>query len=206
MTAVERRADVLRAAVGPFSRGGYHGTSTEEVARDAGISQPYLFRLFPTKKALFLALVGHGFGRVREAFSAAVGDLTGEDAMGAMAAAYSDLLRDRDELMLQMQFYAASDDPEIAAATRFEFGRLWREVVRLSGASEEEMQRFFATGMLLNVVASMDATSHSSEWIKACLPPAWLSGPDAWDGDADAALLTSDDTDQPNPDDSYDAQ
>src|SRR5580692_9124342 len=95
MSAVERRADVLRAAVAPFAKGGYHGTSTEDVARAAGISQPYLFRLFPTKKALFLALIEHGFGRVRKAFIDAVGDLTGEDAMEAMAGAYSELLRDR---------------------------------------------------------------------------------------------------------------
>jgi AcrR family transcriptional regulator len=186
MSAVERRADVLRAAVGPFAKGGYYGTSTEDVAREAGISQPYLFRLFPTKKALFLALVEHGFGRVREAFVEAVGDRTGEAAMEAMALAYSDLLRDRDELMLQMQCYVASDDEEIAAATRYEFGRLWREVVRLSGAGDEEMQKFFATGMLMNVIASMDATSHSSDWIKACLPPAWLA-PTAWDNDDTAS-------------------
>ena len=37
------------------------------------------------------------------------------------------------------------------------------------------MQQFFAMGMLMNVIASMDATSHSSAWIKACLPPAWLA-------------------------------
>ncbi|HTW19772.1 MAG TPA: TetR/AcrR family transcriptional regulator [Mycobacteriales bacterium] len=175
MTAAERRADVLRAAVAPFAKGGYHGTSTEEVARAAGISHPYLFRLFPTKKELFLALVAHGFARVREAFVEAVGDQTGEAAMEAMGEAYSELLRDRDELMLQMQCYVACDDEEIAEATRYEFGRLWREVVRLSGASDEEMQQFFALGMLMNVIASMDATSHSSAWIKACLPPAWLN-------------------------------
>ena len=72
---------MLRAAVHVFASGGYHGTSTEDVARAAGISQPYLFRLFPTKKALFLALVEHGFNRVRDAFIAAVGDRTGEAAM-----------------------------------------------------------------------------------------------------------------------------
>jgi AcrR family transcriptional regulator len=175
MSAVERRADVLRAAVPVFARGGYRGTSTEDVARAAGISQPYLFRLFPTKKALFLALIEQGFGRVRQAFVEAVGDLVGEAAFEAMGEAYGELLRNRDELMLQMHFYGACDDPEIAEATRREFGRLWREVERLSGASEEEMQLFFAKGMLMNVIASMDAASHSSEWIKACVPPSWLT-------------------------------
>ena len=56
MTAEDRRADVLRVAVHEFAKRGYQGTSTEDVARAAGISQPYLFKMFPTKKALFLAL------------------------------------------------------------------------------------------------------------------------------------------------------
>lgn len=178
MSATERRADVLRAAVKPFAKGGYHGTSTDDVAKAAGISQPYLFRLFPNKKALFIALIEQGFSRVRGAFAEAVGELTGEDAMAAMGEAYGELLRDRDELLLQMHFYSSSgSDEEIATVTRREFGLLWREVVRLSGADDEEMQRFFGRGMLTNVIASMDAASHDSAWIKACLPPAWLTAP-----------------------------
>jgi AcrR family transcriptional regulator len=175
MTAEERRADVLRAAVPVFAKGGFHGTSTDDVAKAAGISQPYLFRLFPTKKALFLELVEHGFGRVRQAFIEAVGDLLGEQAMHAMGQRYGELLLDRDQLMLQMHFYGACDDPDVATAVRREFGRLWREVGRLSGATDEELQSFFATGMLINVVASMDANNHDTSWVKACVPPAWLT-------------------------------
>jgi AcrR family transcriptional regulator len=178
MTAEARRADVLRAAVSVFAKGGFHGTSTDDVAKAAGISQPYLFRLFPTKKALFMALVEHGFGRVRQAFVEAVGDLVGEDAMHAMGQAYGELLRDRDELMLQMHFYGACDDLEVAEVVRREFGRLWREVGRLSGATDEELQSFFATGMLINVIASMDAASFDMTWVKACVPPAWLTTAD----------------------------
>ena len=55
MPAEQRRELVLGEAMAVFAAHGYAGTSTEEVARRAGISQPYLFRLFPTKKALFLA-------------------------------------------------------------------------------------------------------------------------------------------------------
>ena len=65
MPAAERREMVLEAAMAEFAAHGLAGTSTEDVARRAGISQPYLFRLFPTKKALFLALVGRCFRRVR---------------------------------------------------------------------------------------------------------------------------------------------
>lgn len=174
-TADERRAEVLRVAVAEFGRHGYEGTSTEKVARAAGISQPYLFRLFPTKKALFLALVAHGFGRVRAAFEAAVGDATGEQALERMGEAYAELLRDRDELLLQMQAYAASDDPEIGATARREFGRLWRDVAHHSGASDDRVREFFAMGMLMNVMASLDASSHGSDWMKACMSPSWIT-------------------------------
>jgi AcrR family transcriptional regulator len=175
MTAVERRADVLRVAVAQFAKTGFQGTSTEDVARAAGISQPYLFKMFPTKKALFLALVEQGFGRVRQAFVDAVGDATADEALDRMGQRYGELLRDRNELLLQLQAYAACDDPEIGEVTRREFGKLWREVQRLSGVGDERLQSFFATGMLMNVVAAMDATNHPSQWVKACVPPAWLA-------------------------------
>ena len=175
MTAQERRADVLRVAVAQFAKRGYQGTSTEDVARAAGISQPYLFKMFPTKKALFLALVEQGFTRVRQAFVDAVGDATGEAALERMGERYGELLRDRDELLLQLQAYAACDDPEIGEVTRHEFGKLWREVHRLSGMGDERLQQFFAMGMLMNVMASMDATSHTAQWVKACVAPSWLT-------------------------------
>jgi AcrR family transcriptional regulator len=175
MTADERRADVLRVAVAEFAKRGLQGTSTEDVARAAGISQPYLFKMFPTKKALFLELIEHGFGRVREAFIAAAGDAVGDEALERIGECYGELLRDRNELLLQMQAYAACDDPEIGAVTRREFGRLWREVARLSGQDDQRLQEFFAMGMLMNVLAAMDATSHPSQWVKACIPPTWLT-------------------------------
>src|SRR6201986_1987711 len=102
MPAAERREMVLEAAVPEFAAHGLAGTSTEDVARRAGISQPYLFRLFPTKKALFLALVERCFRRVEGAFTAAAGDLTGEDALTAVAEEYERLLDDRTLLLLQM--------------------------------------------------------------------------------------------------------
>src|SRR6266700_4475552 len=106
MSAAERRELVLEAAVAEFAARGLAGTSTEDVARAAGISQPYLFRLFPTKKALFLALVERCFRRVEGAFTAAAGDAVGEEALQAMGEAYHKLLEDRTLLLLQMQAYA----------------------------------------------------------------------------------------------------
>ena len=168
MSAVERRAMVLEAAVAEFATHGLAGTSTEDVARRAGISQPYLFRLFPTKKALFLALVDRCFRRVQDTFIAAAGDLTGEEAKMAMADAYERLLDDRTLLLLQMQAYAACDDPDIRAATRAGFKKLWELIERLTGLPFQEVVDFFAIGMLMNVAAAMDLPAVDERWTSWC--------------------------------------
>lgn len=168
MSAEERRELVLGAALTEFAAGGLEGTSTEDVARRAGISQPYLFRLFPTKKALFLALVRRGFQHVADTFAAAAGDRTGEEALTAMADAYHELLGDRARLLIQMQAYAACDDPEVRAIARTEFKRLWEQVERLTGLPSERIVAFFAMGMLMNVAAAMDLPAVDERWTTWC--------------------------------------
>jgi AcrR family transcriptional regulator len=168
MTADERREIVIETALSEFAVSGLHGTSTEAVARRAGISQPYLFRLFPTKKGLFLALVERCFRRVEGAFTAAAGNLTGEEALAAMGRAYELLLEDRTLLLLQMQAYAACDDPEIRAATRAGYKRLWVLVERVTGLPFEQVVEFFAMGMLMNVAAAMDLPAVVERWTNWC--------------------------------------
>ena len=168
MPAAERRELVLDAAVAEFAVHGLAGTSTENVARRAGISQPYLFRLFPTKKALFLALVDRCFRRVQDTFIAAAGDLTGEEAKTAMADAYERLLEDRTLLLLQMQAYAACDDPDIRVATRAGFKKLWELTERLTGLPFQDVVDFFAIGMLMNVAAAMDLPAVDERWTSWC--------------------------------------
>jgi AcrR family transcriptional regulator len=168
MPAAERRELVLEAAVPEFAMHGLAGASTEEVARRAGISQPYLFRLFPTKKALFIALVERCFTRVRDCFSEAAGDLTGDEALAAMADAYEVLLDDRTLLLLQMQAYAACADPEVRAITRAEYKALWELSERLTGLPFQTVVDFFAVGMLMNVAAAMDLPSVDERWTSWC--------------------------------------
>ena len=168
MPATERREMVLEAAVAEFAARGLAGTSTEDVARRAGISQPYLFRLFPTKKALFLALVERCFDRVQDTFTAAVGDLTGDEALEAMADSYTRLLDDRTLLLLQMQIYAACSDPEIRDTTRAAYKHLWEMVERITGLPFQTVVDFFAVGMLMNVAAAMDLPSVDERWTSWC--------------------------------------
>jgi AcrR family transcriptional regulator len=168
MPATERREMVLEAAVPEFAVHGLAGTSTEDVARRAGISQPYLFRLFPTKKALFLALVERCFRRIEGAFTAAAGDLTGDEAMTAMADEYERLLDDRTLLLLQMQIYAACGDPEIREVARTGYKHLWEMVERITGLPFQTVVDFFAVGMLMNVGAALDLPSVDERWTSWC--------------------------------------
>jgi AcrR family transcriptional regulator len=171
MHADERKEQVLAAAMAVFARDGFSGTSTEDVAKAAGISQPYLFRLFDTKKALFIAVVERGFGAVGQAFRRAADGLDGEQALEAMGEAYRELLANRDLLLMQLHAYAASEDPDVRRVTRRAFAELWRLVAETSGLEEERIVLFFAKGMLLNVIAAMDATDLSEAWVRACLDP-----------------------------------
>jgi AcrR family transcriptional regulator len=156
MTADERREAVLEVALSHFARTGLQGTSTERIAADADISHPYLFRLFRTKKELFLACLERCHERLHETFTRAA-EAAGEgDKLEAMGHAYVALLADRDMLLLQLQGYAACDDDDVRRTASRGYAELWQLVGRLSGAPEDEVRAFFATGMLLNMAAAMD--------------------------------------------------
>jgi AcrR family transcriptional regulator len=169
-SAEERREDILAIAVEHFALGGYHGTSTETIAREAGISQPYLFRLFRTKRELFLACLDRADDRVEAVFRRAAASAPEGERLTAMGHAYvSELLPDRHAILLQLQGYVAASDPDIQAHVRECFGRLVALVTELSGADGEEVWRFFSHGMLLNVSAALDlpAAAKDNPWAKA---------------------------------------
>ena len=156
-TAEERREEVLAAAVDEFARAGFHGASTDAIARRAGISQPYLFRLFGSKKDLYLAAVRRCFRRTLEAMQGAAEGLRGEEALEAMGHAYGLLLStDPTMLQAQLQTYAAAlDDADVRQAVREGYGDLYTYAERVSGVSQRRLARFFANGMLWNVIAAM---------------------------------------------------
>ncbi len=167
-TADERRTSVLRAAMAEFAKGGYAGTSTDAIASRAEISQPYLFRLFGTKRELFIATMDVMYARIESTFSTAAQGLSGVEAMAAMGEAYKVLLGERDLLLVQLHAFAASEDEEIRRAARQGFRRLWAVVSQVTGLPDEDVRAFFAQGMLLNVVAAIDAVALDESWVRAC--------------------------------------
>jgi AcrR family transcriptional regulator len=155
-SAEERRGEIVEIAFARFAEGGYHGTSTDAIAREAGISQPYLFRLFRTKKELFLACVDRCYGHVAGVFREAVEGVPAPERLSAMGEAYEQrLLPDEHALSFQMQSYATAD-PEIRAYVRQGYIELRGTVAELAGVPEQDTWHFFAHGMMLNVVAMLD--------------------------------------------------
>jgi len=172
-TAEERREEILQAAERVFAARGLHGTPTMEIAKAAGISQAYLFRLFPTKAELFMALVKRCNRRVLRTFAdaAAAARAAGEPVLVAMGLAYVGLLGDRNLLLNQLNAHAACDDPAIRDQVRRGFAELVELVEHESGAGAEEVRTFFAQGMLLNVLAAMQAQDVDEHWARVLLKP-----------------------------------
>jgi AcrR family transcriptional regulator len=167
-SAAERRRALIEAAVPAFAHGGLHGTAVSTITRAVGITQPYAFSLFKTKKELFLAAVEHCFDRTEQTFRDAAAGAEPGDRLKAMGAAYAGLLADRDLLLLQLQAYAACGDDEVREVVRRRYARLYRAVRELSGAGREELRGFFKEGMLLNVAAATELPVYDED-------DAWLS-------------------------------
>ena len=165
-SAEERRDEILDAALEEFAERGLHGASTEAIAKRAGISQPYVFRLFGSKKDLFKASVARCLRETLELFQRAAEGKRGQEALAAMGDAYQELLVDRTRLRAQMQAYAACDDPGVRDTVRRCYEHLHREAADMSGADAEQIRNWFSTGMFLNVMAAMDAPSVKGAWIQ----------------------------------------
>jgi AcrR family transcriptional regulator len=158
MTAEERRAELVDAAVEEFAQAGLAGASTEAIARRAGISHAYLFRLYPTKRALFAATVDDAFGHVLRTFQEAYADRDpAEPVLRVLGHAYIALIEDRSRLLFQLHAYAACGDEDIRTHVRERYTAICSWLREVSGRSEDDIRVFMSTGLLLAVGAAIDA-------------------------------------------------
>lgn len=159
LSARERRADLLEAAIIEFAESGYHGTRTADIAARAGVSQPYVYALFPDKRALFLACHDYTTERIKEALEKAATDLSGgADVEQALDRAYQGLFDERPhQVLFQVQAHAAAAaDPEIREPVRRRFIELIELSERLNGAPRDLVLRHVARSMLGNVALALD--------------------------------------------------
>jgi AcrR family transcriptional regulator len=166
MSGRERRSQVLQIAAGEFANHGLHGASIEAIAREAGITQAYVFRMFGTKKALFVELVGAAFDRFSDGMLQAAEGAQGLGALTLMGAQYYESLADRTTLLLQLQGFAACSDIEVRDLVRERLGHMWDTVADMSGLDPVTVKSFLAFGMLLNNVAALDVDELDQPWAK----------------------------------------
>jgi AcrR family transcriptional regulator len=164
MSGSERRSQVLGIAAREFADRGLHGASIEVIAREADITQAYVFRMFGTKKALFLELVGAAFDRFSDGMANAAADVRGLDALALMGAQYFESLADRTTLLLQLQGFAACGEAEVRDLVRARLGRMWDTVADTTGLDPVTVKSFLAFGMLLNNVAALDVDQLDEPW------------------------------------------
>jgi len=181
MAMEERREIVLRESIPVFARFGYEGATTAEIAKRAGVTQPYIFKLFGSKKSLFIEACERNMHTTESQMRESAGGKTGHEAMEAMGQAYVERMEnDRDSLLLQMQQYAACHDPDIQSTVRDCMQRIWDMVVTVSGEPVEEVAVFIAKGMMCNVLAAAGRTGSSDPQWEPVLKALW---PDKEHGD-----------------------
>jgi AcrR family transcriptional regulator len=171
-TAEERRKAVLDAATHEFALRGLHAASTDEIARAAGISQPYLFRLFGSKKELYLAAAQRCVDELQVVFAEAAAGKSGEEALRAMGDVYLQIMQDRDRLMLMLKSWTSADDPDIQRLSRDAWCNLVALAEQTSGEPAAVVSRFFASGMLLTIFMSLNLIDDPEPWavrlLEAC--------------------------------------
>ena len=156
--AGERREQILEAAVEVFGRYGYSAATTDRVAKAAGISQPYVVRLFGTKEQLFIETLGHTLALLLRTFRAALADGDGdaESAEARLGAAYVELVGDRGVLLTLLHGFMMGSDPAIGPVARGGFLEVYRMLREEAGFSPEQTRAFLAEGMLINTLIGLD--------------------------------------------------
>lgn len=179
MSSAERREQIVTAATAVFGARGYGGTTTDDIARAAGVSQPYVVRLFGTKEALFLAALDDAVEHLVATFRGAVAALAGrpqEERHHGLGEAYVELLRVRGLHLLLSQAFLLGSHPVIGPAARAGFGRIWRLLRDEAGLGGEQAHEFLAHGMLINTMLGLRVTEDygrdrdMTELLDTCFP------------------------------------
>lgn len=177
MSSEERRAQILHAASAVFGARGYEGTTTDEVARAAGVSQPYVVRLFGTKENLFLAVLEDALDTLMAAFRAELAVTESEIPLHKrMGAAYVELLRVRGLHQSLSHAFLLGGHPVIGPAARAGFADVWMFLRDEAGFDADAAQSFLADGMLINTMIGLrlidDVTDNPSirELFDTCFP------------------------------------
>jgi AcrR family transcriptional regulator len=175
--SAERREQILEAASRVFGERGYFGATTDQIAKAAGISQPYVVRMFGGKENLFVGVLTRSLDRLLVAFTETIAQwkadgspassdpssgITMTGAHGEigrrLGLAYVNLIEDRGLLLSLMQAFSMGQDPTIGGKAREGFLTIYRLLREEAGFEPEEARSFLAEGMLLNTLLGLRLT------------------------------------------------
>jgi len=161
--AAQRREQILDAAAAVFGERGYAGATTDQVAQAAGISQPYVVRMFGSKEKLFCELLLRARQRLEERLSAALArpEVKALDKQGRkqfLGRAYVDLVGEADIVLPLAQGFLLGHDPVIGKYAREGFLVIYRLLRDEGGFTPEEVRDFLAGGMLINTLLTLQMT------------------------------------------------
>lgn len=155
--AKDRRMQVITVAIMRFAHTGYEGTTTSEIARQVGVSQPYLFQLFPTKKAIFIAAWNEANDRIMRALTGSLDGVAPDARVRALADTYDRLVTSEPDLLtIQLHAWsAASSDVDIARATRAAFARLRQFLIAQLNVTVDDANCMLAKMAFYNITVGM---------------------------------------------------
>ena len=176
MKAEDRRELVIEAATSVFGDYGYYGTTTDQIARAAGVSQPYVVRMFGTKEKLFIEVLERALSLLMQSFRAALANNDGQPLMTRLGLSYIGLLAHRGLLLSLMHAFVLGSDPVIGAKAREGFLQVYEFLRTEAGMTSNEAGLFLAGGMLSNTMIGLRMTDMDSkdpiahELLTACFP------------------------------------
>jgi TetR/AcrR family transcriptional regulator len=176
MKAEDRRELIIESATAVFGDYGYHGTTTDLVARVAGVSQPYVVRMFGTKERLFVEVLERALRLLLAAFRGALTAEGDEPLARRLGLAYVGLLEHKGLLLSLMHAFVLGSDPVIGARAREGFLQVFEFLRGEAGMSADEATQFLANGMLSNTMIGLRMTDVDSqspiahELLLSCFP------------------------------------
>lgn len=158
---VNRKSDIISAAIEVFAEVGYFQATTAQVAERAQISQPYIFRFFPSKEALLLTALEVSWTRVIKSFRIIAESAAPEELEIRLARAYEDIMDTHpNEVLLQMQTQTIQDDliRETMHQGLGDVRRMVLDAFRSVGFldAEERTMQFLARGLLCNISFALE--------------------------------------------------
>ena len=157
LTSEERKQHVIDAAVEEFAATGFNATSTTTIAKRAGISQPYIYALFPNKRDLVVATYKRCCDDIRLRFlKAADSESDPAKKLDRIAEAYNEFLQSKSRLLVLLHAFAAAADPELHDEIRASYMKLFEDVEKAAGVPRDDFARFWAIGMYMTIGAAMD--------------------------------------------------